>query len=115
MKDGVKTYVKTSPTVYAYTNKGTKKFTNPKSVTAKKTKYTLAAGKTAKIKAKVTKLDKSKKLKKLAANPRYLSSDPTVATVSKSGKITAKAAGTCKIYAYATNGVMETITVKVAN
>ena len=113
MKDGVKTYVETSPTVYAYTNKGTKKYTNPKSVTVKKSKYTLAAGKTAKIKATVTKLDKSKKLKAFAKNPRYLSSDTAVATVNKSGKITAKAAGTCKVYAYATNGVKKTITVTV--
>ncbi len=62
----------------------------------------------------MTKLDKSKKLKAFAKNPRYLSSDTTVATVSKAGKITAKAAGTCKIYTYATNGVKKKITVKVA-
>ncbi len=112
MKDGVKTYVKTSPTVYAYTNKGTKKYTNPKSVAVKETKFKLTVGTTAKIKAKVTKLQKSKKLRKFTRNPRYLSSDPAVATVNKSGKITAKSAGTCKIYAYATNGVKKTITVR---
>ena len=113
MKDGVKKYVKTSPTVYAYTSKGTKKYTNPKSVKVKKTKYTLAAGKTAKIKATVTKLKKSKKLKKFARNPRFISSNKAVATVNKYGKITTKATGTCKIYAYATNGVRKKISVTV--
>ncbi len=36
-----------------------------------------------------------------------------VATVSISGKITAKGKGTCKIWVYAQNGVYKTITVTV--
>lgn len=44
---------------------------------------------------------------------RYLSSDNTVAVVSKSGKVTAKSKGSCKIYAIAVNGVSKAINITV--
>ncbi len=115
MKKGKKTYVNTSPTVYAFTSKGTKKYTDPKSVKVKKAKVSLKKGKTFKIKAKVIKLNRNKKLKAFTKKLRYISSNTKVATVNKSGRIKAKAAGTCKIYVYATNGVKKKITVKVKN
>ena len=115
MKNGVKTYVKTSPVVHAYTRGWTKKYTNPKSVTVKKSKVTLKAGGTYKIKASVKKLKKGKKLMPSGHAPklRYLSSDNTVAVVSKSGKVTAKSKGSCKIYAIAVNGVSKAINITV--
>ena len=44
---------------------------------------------------------------------RYLSSDRKVATVSKSGRITAKGTGKCTIYVFAHNGVSKSIRVTV--
>ena len=115
MKDGKKTYIKTSPMMHAYTGNGTKKYTNAKSVTVKKAKVSLKKGKTYKIKAKVNKVKKNKKLmpKSHVATLRYLSSDKKVATVSKSGKITAKAKGSCVVYVFAHNGVSKSIKVTV--
>ena len=115
MKNGKKTYIKTSPLVHAYSSGGSGKYTNPKAVTVSKTSVTLAAGKTFTIKAKVTKLKKGKKLiaKSHAPKLRYLSNNTAVATVSSSGKITAKSKGSCTVYAYAANGVSKKIKVTV--
>ena len=115
MKDGKKEYIKTSPVSYAFAAGGTKIFTNAKAVTAKKKKVTLTEGKKFKIKAKVRKLKKGKKLlpKKRVPTLRYMSSNDMIATVSKSGKITAKAKGTCRIYVFAHNGVSRKIKVTV--
>ncbi len=44
---------------------------------------------------------------------RFMSTNDEVATVSPKGVITAKAAGTCKVYAYAENGLWKTIKVTV--
>ena len=115
MKNGKKSYVRTSPLIHSYTGNGTKKYTNAKSVSVNKTKVTLKKGKTFKIKAKVTKVKKNKKLmpKSHAATLRYMSSNKKIATVTKSGKIKAKTKGTCYIYAYAHNGVSKRIKITV--
>ncbi|MGX8774040.1 MAG: Ig-like domain-containing protein [Bacillota bacterium] len=115
MKDGKKSYVGTSPLVHAYTTGYTKNYTNPKSVTVRKASVSLKTGKTYKIKANVKKLKKGKKLMPSGHDPklRYLSSNKKVAAVSSSGKITAKAKGSCKIYVYAVNGASKTVKVTV--
>ena len=115
MKDGKKTYVRTSPIVHAYTSGSTKNYTNSKSVAVKKSSVTLKKGKTYKIKATVKKLKKGKKLMPTghAAKLRYLSSDTEVATVSSSGKIKAKSKGTCYVYVYAVNGVYKKVKVVI--
>ena len=114
-KNGKKTYVRTSPLVHAYTSGGTKNYTSPKSVTVNRTSVLLKAGKTYKIKAGVTKLQKGKKLMTDTHAPklRYLSSSKKIATVSKSGKITAKAKGSCRIYVIAVNGASKAVSVTV--
>ena len=115
MKDGRKTYISSSAPVHSLTANGSNKYTNVKSVTVRKTKVSLKTGKTYKIKATINKIDKSKKLlpsthcRKL----RYKSSDPNVATVSRSGKIKAKGAGKCFVYVYAANGASKKIKVTV--
>lgn len=113
--NGKKVYIEESPVIHAFTTGWTKTYTNPKSVTVKKTKLTLTAGKTAKIKASVTKVKKGKKLIPMTHAPklRYLSSDEEIATVDGSGKIEAKAAGVCKIYVFAANGVSKAVNVTV--
>jgi uncharacterized protein YjdB len=114
-KNGKKTYVRTSPMVHAYTSGGTKNYTNSKSVTVKKTSVSLKTGKTYKIKASVTKLQKGKKLMPTGHAPklRYVSSNKKIAAVSKSGKITAKSKGSCKVYVIAVNGARKAIMVTV--
>jgi preprotein translocase subunit YajC len=83
---------------------------NVKSISVNKTKVTLGVNKKFTIKATVN----SGKLK--AAQHRKLSFESTnksVAVVSKKGVITAKAKGTCYVYAYAQNGVYQKIKVTV--
>lgn len=113
-KNGNKSYVATSPTVHAYTKGFTKKYTNAKSIKVKKSKVSLKAGKTAKIKAKVKKLKKGKRIMPgHELKIRYLSSDTKIATVTSKGKIKGVSKGTCKIYVFAHNGVYKTVKVTV--
>ncbi len=97
---------------------GTKntKYSNVKKLALNKSKYTVKVGKTAKIKASVTLVNKNKKHlpKKYAAKFRYRSSDTSIATVSKNGKIKGIRKGACTIYVYSINGLMKKakITVK---
>lgn len=90
-------------------------FTNAKKVTLNKKKITLKVGKTFKLSPTTIKQDKNKKL--LSANHaplyRYLSSDTSVATVNKNGKIKAVGKGSCKVYAIAINGFKTSIKVTV--
>ncbi|MDO4501973.1 MAG: Ig-like domain-containing protein [Coriobacteriia bacterium] len=78
-------------------------------------KVTLKKGKTSKVKAKVELVNSKKK--PLSANHaktlRFASSNKKVATVDASGKITAKAKGTCSVYVYAKNGYAKKVTVTV--
>ena len=115
IRDGKKTYVRTSPMVHAYTSGSTKNYTNARSVTLRKTKVTLKKGKTFRIKATVNKLYNKKKLMPTghAARLRYLSSNKKIAAVSKGGKITARSKGRCKIYVFAANGARKALTVTV--
>ncbi len=114
-KNGKKTYVSTSPAVHAYTSGGKKYFTNPEKVTVKKVSVSLKKGKKYKIKASVANLQKGKALIPDCHEPelRYISSNKKIATVSKSGKITAKGKGKCKVYVLAINGVRKAIKVTV--
>ena len=114
-KNDRKIYVKTSPTVHAYTSGYTKRFTNPKKVIVKQPSVSLKAGKTYKIKAKVIKTSGRKKLmpKKYAGKLRYLSTDKNVATVTASGRIKARTSGSCSVYVFAHNGACRKIKVIV--
>ena len=89
-----------SKTIHIATSGGKKG--NTKSVKLNKKKAALKKGKSVKLKAtlKNGKLKVSKH-RKVA----FESSNPKVATVSKSGKVKAVGKGTCYVYAYAQNGV----------
>ena len=115
MKDGKKKYISTSPTLHLYTANGTNNYTVAKSIKVKKTKVKLKVGKKYKIKAKIIKRDKTKKLMPATHTKqlRYISTNKKIATVSKSGKIKAKAKGSCQIYVYAANGVSKAVKVTV--
>ena len=92
------------------------KYSNVKKLTLTKKKYIVKVGKTAKIKAKVTLVNKNKKHipKSHGAKFRYKSSDTSIATVSKNGTIKGIKKGTCTIYVYSINGLVKKakITVK---
>ena len=64
---------------------------------------------------RVAKQDKDRKLFPAGhvATLRYLSSNTSVATVDKSGRITGVAKGTCYVYALAHNGVHAKVKVNV--
>ncbi len=114
IKDGKKTYIKRSPMIHMCTGNSRKSLTNPKSISINKTKVTLKKGKTATVKAKVTKVNAGLKLPDdHAVRVRYLSADKKIATVSKSGKIKAKKKGVCYVYVYAQNGLWKTCKVTV--
>ena len=85
------------------------KYSNVKKLTLNKSKYSVKVGKTAKIKAKVTLVNKNKKHipKGHGAKLRYKSSDTSIATVDKNGKIKGIKKGTCTIYVYSINGLMK--------
>ena len=90
------------------------KVTNPKSITLKKSVFTLKKGKIATIKATVTKVKSGKKLGTSHAKVlRFTSNNPSVATVSAGGKITAKSPGTAKIYVQTINGIWKVVKVTV--
>ena len=115
-KNGKKTYICKSNGVCAITSGGSKRYTNPKKVIVKKQSVSLKKGKTSKIKARVAKRVKGKKLLPKSYGPklRYVSSNESIATVSKRGKITAKAKGTCLIYVCAINGMRKPVKVTVS-
>ena len=103
-----------SPAGHFITGNVRGKQTNPKSLKLNKTKVTLAKGKTLKIKGTVTKV---KKRKKLATNHaktlRFISNNPSVATVDANGKVAAKSKGTAVIYVQTINGIWKTCKVTV--
>ena len=89
--------------------------TNTKKVIVNKKAVTIKAGKTKTLKAKVVGVKAGKKIlgKTHAASVRYLSTDTDIAKVTRSGKITAKKAGTCTVYAIGVNGVWKAVKVTV--
>ena len=114
-KNGKKKYVLSSPQAHVYTSGGTENYANVKSVTLAKSRVTLKKGGKYKIKAAVNKTDPKKRLmpEKHTLQLRYISSNKKIATVSRAGRITAKAAGSCKVYVIAQNGAKKTLTVTV--
>lgn len=112
--NGKKKYI-TSTLTYHIAGSKNKKYTNAKKINVSSTKVSLKVNGSKKVTAKVVKQDKKKKLlsRKHGKRIRYISTDKTVAAVSSKGKITAKAKGTCYVYAVALNGVQKKIKVTV--
>lgn len=111
--DGNGKLIATAKTLHITTKGG--KYGNFKKVTtaAKKDKVTLKKkGKSFKLKAKAVRESKKRKVD-VHRVMKYESSNPKVATVSSSGKITAKKKGACIVYAYAQSGAYKKIKVTV--
>lgn len=89
-------------------------YTNPKNMKLSKSAYNLKKGKSATIKASVSKARAGKKLAtNHAAKLRFTSNNPKVATVNAKGKVTAKSKGTATIYVQTINGIWKTCRVTV--
>lgn len=109
--DGKKVYIAKSNTLHVALKDA--KATNAKKVTVNQTNVRLKAGDTFVIRSR-TRLENTNKKELLhVAAYRYYTSDQSVASVSKTGKIKALKSGTCVIYVVANNGVYGTIKVTV--
>lgn len=109
--DGKKVYIAKSNSLHVALKDA--KATNAKKVTVNQTNVRLKAGDTFVIKSR-TRLENTNKKELLhVAAYRYYTSDQSVASVSKTGKIKALKSGTCVIYVVANNGVYGTIKVTV--
>ena len=111
---GKKVYIgEPSPDVHAIAGGKNNKYTDPKGISVKKKKITLAVGGTKKIKAKVTKKSNRREFTKHTATKRWFSSDRNVATVDDKGVVTGVGPGSCKIYVLAENGMRAAVKVTV--
>ena len=109
--DGKKVYIAKSNSLHVALKDA--KATNAKKVTVNQTNIRLKAGDTCVVRSR-TRLENTNKKELLhAAAYRYYTSDQSVASVSKTGKIKALKSGTCVIYVVANNGVYGTIKVTV--
>lgn len=109
--DGKKVYIAKSNSLHVALKNA--KATNAKKVTVNQTNIRLKAGDTFVVRSR-TRLENTNKKELLhAAAYRYYTSDQSVASVSKTGKIKALKSGTCVIYVVANNGVYGTIKVTV--
>ena len=105
---GEKRVIETSVSVHVATKGG--KYGNPTAVTYGKSKVSVKTGKTFTLKAG---LKTKTKVKTHIAKFRYESTDPSIATVNKKGKIKGIRKGTCTIYVYAQNGLYKKVKVTV--
>ena len=105
---GEKRVIETSVSVHVATKGG--KNGNPTAVTYGKSKVSVKTGKTFTLKAG---LKTKTKVKTHIAKFRYESTDPSIATVNKKGKIKGIRKGTCEIYIYAQNGLYKKVKVTV--
>ena len=109
--DGKKVYIAKSNTLHVALKDA--KATNAKAVTVNQTNVRLKAGDTFVVRSR-TRLENTNKKELLhVAAYRYYTSDQSVASVSKTGKIKALKSGTCVIYVVANNGVYGTVEVTV--
>lgn len=109
--DGKKVYIAKSNSLHVALKDA--KATNAKKVTVNQTNVRLKAGDTFVVRGR-TRLENTNKKELLhVAAYRYYTSDQSVASVSKTGKIKALKSGTCVIYVVANNGVYGTIKVTV--
>jgi len=87
--------------------------TNAKSVSVSGSTSLSATGSTT-LSATMKLAAKGKKLLNHVKKFRFVSSNPAVAKVSSTGKVTAVSKGSCTIYVLATNGIMKRLNITVA-
>ena len=89
------------------------KYTNAKTIRVKKAKVSIKVGKKSRITPTLTMVKAGKAGLGHTRTFRYLSMNTAIATVSRSGLITAKGVGTCSVYVIAENGLWKEIKVTV--
>ena len=104
--NGKKTYIgKASPQVHAVAGGYTNHECNTRSVTLNKTRLTLKAGRSARLKATLKGVKSGMKVLDHVRKVRWYSTNANVATVDANGRVKAVAKGSCTVYAIANNGV----------
>ena len=116
IKNGKKVVVRNSVTVHSVCGNTSARSTNVKSVKVKKHAVTLKKGKTYKVKATISKVNKKRAF--LDATHcgllRYLTADSKIADVNyNTGVIKAKKAGKTMVYVLGVNGIRDKVTVTV--
>ena len=96
-----------SLSVYSTTKGG--KYGNPSKIGIKKTRVNVKPGKKVRLSVKVT----GKNISKAGKRVRYVSSNSSIAAVSKKGVIIGKKRGSCTIYCVAQNGLYKKVKVNV--
>ncbi|MFC2662863.1 MAG: InlB B-repeat-containing protein, partial [Eubacterium sp.] len=116
VKNGKKTVVKKSLTAHTIAGDSNGKYTNAKKITVKKNAVTLKAGKKYQIQPSVTGVVSGLKILQkghaLMFRYVYVTQNNNV-SVSKTGLVTTKKAGKCKIYVIGVNGVRTAVNVTV--
>lgn len=111
MVEGRKIYIAKSNGIHVAMKQASR--TNAVSIKVNRTKVTLKAGKTFKLKCEVKPENSQKKLLSHSSVYSLSTSNSRIATVNKNGVIEAKAKGTCGIYVLANNGVYKRVKVTV--
>lgn len=112
IKNGKQEIIARSYVVRTFAFQSDSQYANPTSIKIAKTNFTTKKGKSVKLEPKVV-LPKEKKRKKQGPEIRYISSDPSIATVTSRGKVIGRKKGSCSIYMIAQNGVWKKVKVKV--
>ena len=103
--------IATSKVTHSITAKTAGRYAEVKKITANPASITFTGkGQTRKISSSI-KVYKGKKCLTHEARYRYLSSDPSIATVDSSGTVTCVSRGTCTIYVQAVNGMWAGVSV----
>ena len=105
--DGKRVILAQSLSVYSITAGG--KYGNPSKIGIKKTHVSVKSGRKIQLRINVT----GKKISKTGKKVRYVSSNPSIATVSKKGIIIGKKRGSCTIYCIARNGLYKKVKVTI--
>ena len=112
MKGGKQEIIARSYVVRTFAFQKDSKYGNPTNIKIAKTTFTTKKGKFVKLEPRVI-WPKGKKKKKYGPEIRYISSDPSIATVTSSGKVKGRKKGSCYIYMIAQNGVWKKVKVWV--
>lgn len=107
MMDGKRVICSKSLPVYGVTKGG--KYGNPVRIRSKRSSVSVKSGAKVRLKVKIS----GKKLKKASRKIRYISTEPSIANVTKKGTVMGVSRGTCDIYCVAWNGLLKKVNVSV--
>lgn len=101
--------------IYHIAGEKSENYTNAEKIVVAKDEITMKSGRTARVNAKAVKQSKKKKWLEKGHGPvlRYVSTDETVVSVTKTGKLRAKKKGTCEIRISTLNGICTKVQVTV--